>query len=408
MSAKVAGHEGANRVTSHVEEFAARAGETESGAVAANELALLDRHRPLLRFDRQYDYRLAAVEGMVENAGNLLRTADGEVIARVGGDPALTLELLSAYPDGREPKPDDSLCQAPDVLGDARRMETEPRYAGRLYGRVVRDGDRDWLQYWLWLYYNPKNLFGFGKHEGDWEMIQIGLDSDGRPQELAYAQHDSGEARESGEVEWVERDGDQHPVVYVAPLSHASYFEAGTHPYPIGIDHPYGDGPEAWLPVEPFGTWAQWPGRWGNAERVIATRIGNGPPGPSRQGSKWTSPAAFQRKMRRRKLRAMLGRLLYRLGTPFYPRPPELSARIEGRHCIVDYRLENTSLRRSRHLYLTLHDGERVVGSRVVRYGGDSGTEVFRVSDMPTSLIVVGSTFNRVRQRSDLAEAARA
>ena len=98
------------------------------------------------------------------------------------------------------------------------------------------DGGRDWLQYWFWLYYNPKNLFGFGKHEGDWEMIQIGLGSDGEPELLAYAQHDSGEARKATEGEWVERDGGRHPVVYVSPLSHASYFEA--HASLPGRDRP--------------------------------------------------------------------------------------------------------------------------------------------------------------------------
>jgi hypothetical protein len=314
---------------------------------------------------------------------------------------------LTAYPDGRKPTSGDCLCQAPDVLGDARRMEGDSLYAGRLYGRVVRDdGGRDWLQYWFWLYYNPKNLFGFGKHEGDWEMIQIGLGADGRPEVLAYAQHDSGEARKADEVEWIVRDGGRHPVVYVSPLSHASYFEAGTHPYPVGIDHPYGDGPEASLPVEGFGDWVHWPGRWGNSERVIAQRVGNGPPSPSRQSSKWASPAAFQRKMGRRTFRAVLGRLLFRLGKPFYPNPPELSARREGRRYVVGYRLDNTRLRRSRHLYLTIHDGERVIASRAVRRAGDSGSEIFRLSDGPTSPGVFGSTWNRVRQRSDLAEAA--
>jgi hypothetical protein len=371
----------------------------------ADDLALLERYKPLLRFDRQYDYPLASARGIVENPGNLLRTADGEVIARVGGDPALTLELLTAYPDDREPRTDDCLCEGADVLGDARRMEPDPRYAGCLYGRVVRDdGGRDWLQYWFWLYYNPKNLFGFGKHEGDWEMIQIGL-GEGGPEVLAYAQHDSGEARKADEAEWVERDGARHPVVYVSPLSHASYFEAGTHPYPVGIDHPYGDGPEALPGIEPFGDWAHWPGRWGNTERVIARKIGNGPPSPARQ-SKWTSPAAFQAKMRRRGFRALIGRLLHRLGGPFYPNRPELSARLEGRRCIVDYRLTSTSLRRSRHLYLTVHDGERVIASRAVRYAGESGTEIMRLSQEPASLEVLGTTFNRVRQRSDLAQAA--
>jgi len=387
----------------------ARTQESEPGTDPSEDLALLERHKPLLRFDRQYDYQLASVLGMVENAGNLLRTADGEVIARVGGNPALTLDLLTAYPEGGGSRSDDCFCQSPDVLGDARRMEGDPRFVGPFYGRVVRgDGARDWLQYWFWLYYNPKNLFGFGKHEGDWEMIQLGLGEARQPEVLAYAQHDSGEARAADDVEWVERDGGRHPVVYVSPLSHASYFEAGTHPYPVGIDHPYGDGPESWPTVEPFGDWVHWPGRWGNSERVIAGRIGNGPPSPSRQSSKWKSPDAFQRKMGRRKFRAVLGRLLHRLGKRFYPNPPELRARLEERHCIISYRLVNTRLRRSRHLYLTVHDGERVIASRAVRCAGDSGTEVLHLSPVPGSLEVLGSTWNRVRQRSDLAEAAQA
>jgi hypothetical protein len=41
-----------------------------------------------------------------------------------------------------------------------------------------------------------------------------------------------------------------------------------------------------------------------------------------------------------------------------------------------------------------------------VRQAGDSGTEILRLSHVPASLEAFGSTFNRVRQRSDLAEAA--
>ena len=48
--------------------------------------------------------------GVVGNPGNLLMTKHGEVIARVGGDPPLTLELLSAYPDERELREDDQIC----------------------------------------------------------------------------------------------------------------------------------------------------------------------------------------------------------------------------------------------------------------------------------------------------------
>jgi len=164
----------------------------------AEEIALLERHRPVLRYDRQYDYRAASVLGAVENPGNILRHADGEVLARAGGEPALSLEALAAYPAGLAPRRDDCLAMAPDVLGDARRMEGAERYAGRLYGRVAEDSGRTWLQYWLWLYYNPKNLFGFGKHEGDWELVQIGLGADGRPELAAYAGPRARAGRPSG------------------------------------------------------------------------------------------------------------------------------------------------------------------------------------------------------------------
>jgi hypothetical protein len=367
--------------------------------------SLLERHRPLFRFDRQYDYRAAAVEGAIENAGNLLRSRHGEVVARAGGDPELTLALLRAYPDGGSSHERDCICLGSDPLGDARRMEGEDRYAGRVYGRVVEDGGRTWLQYWFWLYYNPKNLFGFGKHEGDWEMVQFGLGDGGEVELATYAQHDTGEARGRDEIEWVERDGGLHPVLYVAPLSHASYFEPGTHPYPVGIDHPYGDGPAGLLPVVPFGDWVEWPGRWGNSERVIANRIGNGPPSPSRQGPKWDRPASFHKRIRRRRLRSLLGRALHFAGGATYPRPPAIRARLDGRVCTVSYRLDSSFWRRSAHLYLTVHDGDRVIASRTVRGADPSGAEVLRLPSVPAAPAVWGSTFNGLRQRSDLSRA---
>lgn len=379
----------------------------------ARELELLERHRPVLRYDRQYDYRAASALGMVENPGNILRRADGELIARAGGEPPLSLELLAAYPEGLEPRPDDCLAAAPDHLGDARRMEGEPRYAGRLYGRAVEDGRRTWLQYWLWLYYNPKSLFGFGKHEGDWEMVQVGLSGDGRPELATYAQHGSGEARRfsGGEVEVVEGEGGGlHPVVYVASLSHASYFERGTHPYPTGIDHAYGDGPHELLPVERPGPWAAWVGRWGSSERVIDVRLGrlgNGPPGPARQG-KWRRPAAFHARVRRRRLRALVGRALHLLGRATYPRPPAIEARLEGRRCTVGYRLDRSRGRRSRHLYLTVHEGDRVIASRALRSPPAAGSEVLLLGRELDRATVCASAFNRLRQRSDLTEAVAA
>ena len=51
---------------------------------------------------------------------------------------------------------------------------------------------------------------------------------------LTYSQHENAEARDWAKAR---RQGD-HPIVYVAPLSHACYFEPGAHPYVLGVDNP--------------------------------------------------------------------------------------------------------------------------------------------------------------------------
>lgn len=95
-------------------------------------------------------------------------------------------------------------------------------------------------------------------------MVQIGLGPSGEPEAATYAQHDSGEQRPFKQgpkaMDLVERDGALHPVVYVAPYSHPSYFKGGVaHPYVLGIDHPFGEGPEDEPPVVPFGDWVLGP-----------------------------------------------------------------------------------------------------------------------------------------------------
>ena len=370
-----------------------------------DERVLVQRHKPILRFDRQYDYKPASVLGAVENAGNLLRTGHGELVGRAGDEPGLSLGLLATYALDFEAGEDDCLCFAPDALGDARSMEADSRYAGRLYARVVPDeaDGRTWLQYWFWLYYNPKNLFGFGKHEGDWEMVQVGLGKDGQPEVATYAQHTGGEARRWRTVE-VERG---RPVVYVASLSHASYFRQGTHPYPVGIDHAYGDGPPEYdLPIEPFGPWVDWAGRWGSSERAIGRGTGIGPRSPRHQGDKWEHPGAFHAKMSGRRLRGLLRRVLHLLGYATYPKPPRLSVWVEGeRRVVVEWELEQLPWRRSRHLHLTLHDGDRVVASRTLRRPAKRDRAKLRLPRPVGRLEVWGSTFNRLRQRSELGTA---
>jgi hypothetical protein len=371
------------------------------------ELDLLYRHRPVLAFDPQYDYRVLAADSAVSNHGNILRRSDGEVIARAGGHPRLGLETLTSYPSGLDVRDDDCLAMAPDHAGDARRMEWEEPHRGRIYGRVAQDEGRTWLQYWFWLYYNPKNLLGFGKHEGDWEMIQVGLGPSEDPEVVTYAQHDSGEARpwRQGDMEFWPGDP-RRPVVYVAPLSHASYFEPNAHPYFLGIDHPYAGGPaSAELPLVPFGQWVDWEGRWGSTERTIGGRIGSGPRSPGRQNPKWECPGAWHRRMRYRRVRSLLGSAMHGLGRLTYPHVPRITeVRADAGRVEVQWELPGQRIRRGRHLYITLHERHFVIASRIVEDAVPFGATTLLVPEARRPTTVMASAYNRLRQRSDIAE----
>jgi hypothetical protein len=106
--------------------------------------------------------------------------------------------------------------------------------------------------------------------------VQVGLGADGLPELATYSQPEEGEARDWDDVAHHESD---HPIVYVAPLSHACYFEAGAHPYIFGVDNP-DDSLAPMLPgVEEFGAWADWPGRWGASRGLVGRRVRRPQPG---------------------------------------------------------------------------------------------------------------------------------
>jgi hypothetical protein len=151
------------------------------------------------------------------------------------------------------------------------------------YHRVVAGGSLWWHQWWLWWLYNPKVYAGFGAHEGDWEMVQLGCrDAEGNvPILMSFSQHDGGAKREFWSVELAEG----RPVVYVARDSHANY--------PTMVrdvtDQADGNGDL----IDPFwakfGAWAEWPGRWGNSENS---------PGPLSTRRVWSAPHAWHSQAR--------------------------------------------------------------------------------------------------------------
>ena len=162
----------------------------------------------------------------------------------------------------------------------------------RLRPRRPRADGPTWLQYWFFYYYNDKNFFGIGLHEGDWEMIQLRLGRDGEPNAATFAQHRDGEAFNWSDLELRPSPDGDVPVVYVGRGSHASFAERGRALA------------DASAPLRPTTrtararssarrsrsspttspAWVLWPGKWGSSD--------SSPTGPLAEGQ-WRNPTAF-------------------------------------------------------------------------------------------------------------------
>jgi len=374
----------------------------------AADRELLERHRPLLRYDNQAAYRALAAAAATDWPGNALRRGDGRALAVRGGEPPLGLATLSDYPSAAAPEETDRLDFGQDQLGAARAFQADAAYAERVYGHVVH-GERTWLQYWLFYYYNPHALLGFARHEGDWEMVQVGLGPDREPEALTFAQHTFGQAIAWDEAERHPPPDGPHPVVYVAPLSNASYPEGGTFPYVGGIDHPRGDGDEVLPRIEEFGPWVNWPGRWGTSRGLLGGRLGGASPAsPAHQGRhRWSDPDAFHARWMRpsvgRSLRALLAALA--LG----PRPPApvFDVALEADAARVHYRLPGGPIGRGRLIYVTVHDPatpESAIGRAGRRALLSEGTIVVRLRAPSDPVLVRATCFSPRHARSEVAE----
>jgi hypothetical protein len=255
---------------------------------------LLRAYSPQLRYETQETYFADSAAEMTDNfvAGSrqnyLVNGAGSRLAAANPGDPLANLSLAflgdPVYADGRTAATSDYLDAAnTSYQQDAQRMRTAG-YGDRVSGRAVTAGGKTWLQYWLFSYYNPQNVLGFGVHEGDWEFVQVGLNAHGVPDVATYAQHDGGERCAWNQVQKLAGA----PVVYVALASHASYFSTGVNPrglYPDDYHRGGGYQVRPALEIATLGTpFMAWRGKWGASS--------SSPVAPRRQG-KWGDPNGF-------------------------------------------------------------------------------------------------------------------
>jgi hypothetical protein len=316
-----------------------------SAAVAATPPStddLLRSYAPELRYESQESYFADSAAEMTDNfvSGSrqnyLVGSGGARLAAANPADPLpnLSLGLLGdpLYADGRPSGTGDYLDAANSTYQqDAQRMRAAG-YRDRIYGRAVTSGGRIWLQYWLFYYYNPQNVLGFGVHEGDWEFAQLGLDADGVPEVATYAQHGDGERCAWSQVR---KSGGGAPVVYVALASHASYFAVGVNgrgfypdDYHRGGGYTVRPSVEVVTPTTPFMAWR---GRWGASS--------SSPIAPRRQGS-WLDPAGFHATGKACTVAAAAAAERRGARVTRSPvRAPRIAARRAGGHAVVDYRV---------------------------------------------------------------------
>jgi hypothetical protein len=325
---------------------------------------LLEQNVPQLQYDSQAAYRAMSAASMTENPGNRLvqRTRAlrrDETIASASGAPVLSLDLLADYPPGQEARRGDRLKHAGDPLRAAAAMQHDPRYEKRVYGRAVRDEHATYLQFWLWLYWVPRDAVGIlTGREGAWRVVQIELGEDEKPVRIRLP---SGEVRA-----WEGSDG-ENPVIYVSPFRQMLYLDGGIKRR-IGVlsDGCDGKGVRETPKLERFGKWVDWPGTWGDsADPTVGDRRS-----PALQ-KVWRKPRAHTEPSRLMNALARGVRLL-----PMYkePGPPSLDARLERGRVVVRYSLTGG---RSSTLYLTVHrdrDGE-VVAAAAVQSRARTGEE---------------------------------
>ena len=264
---------------------------------------LLEEHAPILAFDSNEDFFPQEASAFTDN-GTTVSTYfqayanqlySGSTVLAAGGSPGtgslppeLTLDTLGpTYNLGSSSYPAASSSDFIDANGssklaasiDSEHMRTLG-YGSVIYGRFVQDPTdrRLWLQYWIFYYYNSFDVAGFGLHEGDWEMVQVGLDSSTlNPVEATFSIHETpGRGCSWSQIAVDEATG-LRPGVFVGAGSHASYPDLGDtgisimgFPTPVN-DHHWGDGVVLdSLPVEVANGERWWPGPAGGARRLPA------------------------------------------------------------------------------------------------------------------------------------------
>jgi hypothetical protein len=207
--------------------------------------------------------------------------------------------------------PRDTLHPGCGYAKDYAALRSESRAPATTYAHIATEPGHSGLvvQYWFFYYFNQFNDI----HEGDWEGMQIAFDADTPaealeegPSEIALFQHGGGE-RADWEDTKVQKE-DEHPVVYSAAGSHATFYDSaifienGRNGSGVGCDNTSEpltrtEPDPVLVPTRsPPGTEFQWLsflGHWGQREKAF----NNGPTGPITK-TQWLEPFTWMADVR--------------------------------------------------------------------------------------------------------------
>lgn len=284
-------------------------------AVAVDRVQLLSMYEPVLLFHPSEDWAPQAVDDYLGIARVERQVTPGVwspvpppiPTSTVGCavSPCLRLNLPCALRSGyscyRQQRTTPDEWKAPVVYGTVVAV---PASAPLPPGQTKRPALL--LHYWLFYGFDDWHSLHnrlWQTHEGDWESITLGLDSDQQPLFAAYSEHCSGTVSPWSNVT---RRGGTHPVVYVALGSHANWFTSSAARTRfseclksglgalarariselirlaqdnivdrMGAAHPSGPAglsgvtPLSLITLDPTATsWARFPGRWGEGQIV--------------------------------------------------------------------------------------------------------------------------------------------
>ncbi|MCW4019440.1 MAG: Vps62-related protein [Candidatus Bathyarchaeota archaeon] len=263
-------------------------------SLAQSNEDLAYKYAPVLHFTANEKFYPTTVDYFISNSVLKERDFSGSSVVDTSPKP----ETLGTY---TQPNMflDNTLSTFESITVDYAGKASSLGYPA--YVHIVNEGGSTVIQYWLFYAYNNGPL---NNHQGDWEVIQVFLDSSANPTDVLLSQHGNGENAVWNDVEKLQN----HPVIYVAEGSHANYFRSFQGKIGVENDVVGNNGKtisSADLTLVMLGepgnhpadqSWLDFPGRWGywgTEEEIVLGKVGPYGPVYNQDGIRWAKPSTF-------------------------------------------------------------------------------------------------------------------